>query len=717
MTIWFKRNWLILSLIAVLAVSVFQVRFASASFEIDPLYYYQFASSTALGIDKMDNNVLLTNHNSVAQTTGKIGYGSYLQGSGILKQAVDAVSQNTVGVDNFYSNETASTDLYSQTTQSTNSNYNDGSVANRNYAWSFVASANGTPNQIKLYVQAEAGSATGEVYIKSDKTFSSTSYGSATGLSFQAGENVISLTGGQALTSGTTYWVYVRFTSNSSNYVSFQYDTSKTASTVWRPTSSNIDPDQNWYSYQNKMVISYTYSSVKSWSASVWGKINGDTDYENAFFNISPQNIPVINLSLINKKPTVNINNGGAVWTATNALSSDDVSNWGNYIISGTTGSLSTDFKVYFNGSELAGSWTGSPDTNINRSSYDNISIGSRENSSSSFNGDLDDLAFFNYKLSSTEISSISSGNSSIGFLFGIAGYEDTSSSPSTSNSSTSNGYFSVSPQYIVPINFSPSMLYLYDKDYFSSTDTFSIYQCAGENYAVPNCSLDSSTLISTSTIWSGADTFLNQAGSGQGYFSLTASSTVFRSYFIRPYKSGTATADVYFSVQFASNVDEFIDLYGWSTTTPDDILASSEYVCSNLADSGLFDTLLYGLCRVALPRPEIYRERINDLRADIGSRFPWSVATSLIETFKTNVDAMSTTTSTSTTGYEMTIASSSVFHGGIKLNIFSATSTDSVMGGGFTNWLRTAMKYALIIAFCVFLYFRVADIIEKPRE
>lgn len=151
--------------------------------------------------------------------------------------------------------------LYSQSTQNNFSNFNDGTVANRNYAWSFVASATGTPTNIKIYAESVTGTPTGEIYISADKTFAAADYGQATGLTFTTGENSIALSSGAQITSGNTYWVYVRFTSDSSNFATLQYDTTKNNYHTWRPTASNIDPDNDWFTNDMKMVIDGTLAS------------------------------------------------------------------------------------------------------------------------------------------------------------------------------------------------------------------------------------------------------------------------------------------------------------------------------------------------------------------------------------------------------------------------------------------------------------------------
>jgi hypothetical protein len=154
--------------------------------------------------------------------------------------------------------------LYTQTTQSTSSNFNDGTVANARYAWQFVPTTTGTPTNIKLYCQGIVGTATGEIYIKADKTLASTTYGSATALTFATGENSIALSSGAQITASTTYWVFFVRTTASTAYPQFQYDTAKTTYHAWRPSASNIDPDTDWFTFDIKMTIDGTAVSASN---------------------------------------------------------------------------------------------------------------------------------------------------------------------------------------------------------------------------------------------------------------------------------------------------------------------------------------------------------------------------------------------------------------------------------------------------------------------
>lgn len=147
--------------------------------------------------------------------------------------------------------------LYAQTTQNSFSNFNWNSN-NDNYAWSFVPTATGVPTQLVISLQGVTGTPTGEFYIKSDKTFASTTYGSVTGVTLTSGVNTLTLSSGAQINSGTTYWVYFRRTSNSSNYPAIQFDTGKTNYPIYRSTAINIDPATLWQTFDIKMSINGT---------------------------------------------------------------------------------------------------------------------------------------------------------------------------------------------------------------------------------------------------------------------------------------------------------------------------------------------------------------------------------------------------------------------------------------------------------------------------
>ena len=145
--------------------------------------------------------------------------------------------------------------IYSQLTQNNYSNFNDGTVANRNYAWEFVPTGSFIPTNITLYAEGVVGTATGEIYLRAGKTFGSTQYAAATGLTFTSAANSIALSSGVILLASTTYFVYFRATSNSSNYPQWQYNTGASGLQMWRPTASNVDPTDAWFTYPVKMLI------------------------------------------------------------------------------------------------------------------------------------------------------------------------------------------------------------------------------------------------------------------------------------------------------------------------------------------------------------------------------------------------------------------------------------------------------------------------------
>ena len=103
--------------------------------------------------------------------------------------------------------------IYSFTSTNNNTwlNWNN---ATDNYAWSFTASATWTPDEIVLRMQSITWTPTGDIYIKADKTAASTTYWSATWITFTSWTNTIALTWWSELTASTQYWVYFQRTSN-----------------------------------------------------------------------------------------------------------------------------------------------------------------------------------------------------------------------------------------------------------------------------------------------------------------------------------------------------------------------------------------------------------------------------------------------------------------------------------------------------------------------
>jgi hypothetical protein len=145
---------------------------------------------------------------------------------------------------------------YTSTNNNTWLNWNN---ANDNYAWSFTTTAAWTPTTLVLRIQSITGTPTGNIYIKADKTAASTTYGTATWVTFTSGTNTITLTWTSALSNATTYWVYFQRTSNSSNYFRIYNEyTSPPAQQFWRPSASNIDPDTRYDSWSKNIGMSMT---------------------------------------------------------------------------------------------------------------------------------------------------------------------------------------------------------------------------------------------------------------------------------------------------------------------------------------------------------------------------------------------------------------------------------------------------------------------------
>jgi len=148
--------------------------------------------------------------------------------------------------------------LYAQTTQNTFSNFN-WNGANDNYAWSFKPSVTGIPTSITINLAGISGTPTGNLYIKADKTAASTTYGTASSVTFTgSGDNIFTITGGSQITANTEYYVYFQRTSGSSAYPQIRYNTSLTNYVTYRSTSSNVDPSTVWFSYDITMTISGT---------------------------------------------------------------------------------------------------------------------------------------------------------------------------------------------------------------------------------------------------------------------------------------------------------------------------------------------------------------------------------------------------------------------------------------------------------------------------
>lgn len=149
------------------------------------------------------------------------------------------------------------TTFYSQTTSNTSSTFNWNANTD-NYAWSFVPSVSGTPWTLTLNVTSITGTPTCDFWIKADKTAASATHWIASWVTLSAGDNVITLTSGALLTAWVTYWVYMWRTSSTLNVPSISYDTWKANYTVYRSTSSWVDPATLWFSNDIRMTLTST---------------------------------------------------------------------------------------------------------------------------------------------------------------------------------------------------------------------------------------------------------------------------------------------------------------------------------------------------------------------------------------------------------------------------------------------------------------------------
>lgn len=150
-------------------------------------------------------------------------------------------------------------DIYAQTTSDNNATFNWNANTD-SYAWSFVPSVSWVPDQLTLELSSITGTPVCDFYIKSDKTFVSTTYASATWVTLASGSNVITLTWWLTITIGTTYWIYMSRTSNTSNVPTIAYDSTKTNYPVYRATWAWVDPTTLWFTSDIRMTVSWLAS-------------------------------------------------------------------------------------------------------------------------------------------------------------------------------------------------------------------------------------------------------------------------------------------------------------------------------------------------------------------------------------------------------------------------------------------------------------------------
>lgn len=150
--------------------------------------------------------------------------------------------------------------LYSQMEQGTYS-YFSYRGADERFSWQWRPTVSGTPTQITLYTEQIKGVPTGTICIRAEKKAASQSYGCTGNVTFVAGANVLSLTGGAPVTAGNVYWIYYTKTSGgdfNTNYAAFQYKYPVTGSyKSYRSSILGADPSDAdyWFTYDIKMSV------------------------------------------------------------------------------------------------------------------------------------------------------------------------------------------------------------------------------------------------------------------------------------------------------------------------------------------------------------------------------------------------------------------------------------------------------------------------------
>jgi len=145
---------------------------------------------------------------------------------------------------------------YSYTSTGNNTGWN-WNAPNDNGAFSFTPTTSCVPTQILLRVQSISGSPVGDVSIRADKASTSTGYGSASSVSFNAGTTTINLSGGSTINSGTRYWVYISRTSAVTDFFRFYNEyASPPSEQYWYSTASNIEPNTRYDSSVKNIGVS-----------------------------------------------------------------------------------------------------------------------------------------------------------------------------------------------------------------------------------------------------------------------------------------------------------------------------------------------------------------------------------------------------------------------------------------------------------------------------
>jgi hypothetical protein len=269
------------------------------------------------------------------------------------------------------------------------------------------------------------------------------------------------------------------------------------------------------------------------------------------------------------------------------------------------------------------------------------------------------------------------------------------------------HNYFSLAGPMTISVPF-----YYLPQVFTSEADTMTVYQCAGENYDVPNCATGALTLVGTSTVWSAMDIALHDPDdtlltdiSGISSYPMEVATSGYRTYAAYAYSTlfGNDFGPVYFSVD--TTLEDVEDWFS-DGEYDRDYYCSEANVCAGMATSTLGGIVGCGIQRAACWAFYVSTSSkgyFSDSVGIIKKKFPINLFTDLTEAFS------SVATTSAETGIYLPIPTVDDGKASITYELLiSASTTKEVIGlDNYTN-IRLGITWFLWIVAGVYIYKRL---------
>jgi hypothetical protein len=267
--------------------------------------------------------------------------------------------------------------------------------------------------------------------------------------------------------------------------------------------------------------------------------------------------------------------------------------------------------------------------------------------------------------------------------------------------------YFSLAGPMTISVPF-----YYLTQVFTSAEDRITIYQCAGENYDVPNCATEALTLVGSSTVWSPMDILLHDPAdvlltdiSGIGAYPMEVATSGYRTYaaFANSSLFGSDFGPVYFSVD--TKIGGIDDWYS-DGEYDRDTYCSEANVCADMATSTLGGIVGCGIQRAicwSFSLSSSSKGYFTNAIGQIRQRFPINLFSDLTDAFG------SIATSTVNDGFYLPLPSTSSSGATITPALLITSSTvQATIGQDNYVAIRRGIVWLLWIVAGVYIYKRL---------